>query len=84
MIVANFSALPLDMGPVPLKYAQTIHELLRESVIRFVAGTMSFAIKASGFKVIEDFNKMPADADVQREIADVDLDYIRDKPALFS
>lgn len=83
MIVADFSTIPMGTGTSASQYVQAVHELLRQSGIKFVAGPMSTAVEASSFeqlfKVIEEANKKLADMGVQRIITSIHIDYRLDK-----
>jgi uncharacterized protein (TIGR00106 family) len=83
MIVADFCTIPMGTGTSASQYVQAVHELLRQSGIKFVAGPMSTAVEASSFeqlfKVIERANKNLADMGVQRIITSIHIDYRLDK-----
>lgn len=83
MIVAEFSTTPMGTGTSASNYVLAIHELLRESGVKFVPGPMSTAIEANSFaelfKAIELANKKLADMGVQRIITAVRIDYRLDK-----
>ncbi|MFZ2472541.1 MAG: MTH1187 family thiamine-binding protein [Methanothrix sp.] len=83
MIVADFATIPLGEGTSASQYVLAVHELLRQSGIKFAAGPMSTAIEASSFEqlfeVIEKANKELAKMGVKRIITSVHIDYRLDK-----
>jgi uncharacterized protein (TIGR00106 family) len=83
MIVADFSTIPMGTGTSASQYVRTVHELLNQSGIKFVAGPMSTAVEASSFErlfeLIEEANKKLADMGVQRIITTIHIDYRLDK-----
>jgi len=83
MIVADFATIPMGEGTSASQYVLAVHELLRQSGIKFAAGPMSTTIEASSFEqlfgVIEAANKMLAKMGVQRIITSVHIDYRLDK-----
>ena len=83
MIVADFATIPMGTGTSASDYVQAVHELLRQSGIKFAAGPMSTAIEASSFEqlfaVIEKANKKLAEMGAQRIITSVRIDYRLDK-----
>jgi uncharacterized protein (TIGR00106 family) len=83
MIVADFTTIPMGTGTSASQYVLAVHELLRQSGIKFVAGPMSTAVEASSFEqlfdVIEEANKKLADMGVQRIITSIHIDYRLDK-----
>ena len=83
MIVADFAIIPMGTGTSASHYVLAVHELLRQSGIKFVAGSMSTAIEASTFEeifgVIEKANEKLAEMGVQRIITTVHIDYRLDK-----
>jgi uncharacterized protein (TIGR00106 family) len=83
MIVADFTTIPMGTGTSASQYVQAVHELLRQSGIKFVAGPMSTAVEASSFeqlfKVIEEANKKLADLGVRRIVTSIHIDYRLDK-----
>jgi len=83
MIVADFTIIPMGTGTGASQYVQAVHELLRRSGIKFVAGPMSTAVEAGSFEqlfeVIEEANKKLADMGVQRIITSIHIDYRLDK-----
>ncbi|MBN1235146.1 MAG: MTH1187 family thiamine-binding protein [Methanotrichaceae archaeon] len=83
MIVADFATIPLGSGTSASHYVKAVHELLRQSGIKYAAGPMSTAIEASSFEqlfeVIEKANKKLAEMGVQRIITSVQIDYRLDK-----
>ena len=83
MIVADFTTIPMGTGTSASQYVLAVHELLRRSGIKFVAGPMSTAVEASSFeqlfKVIEEANKKLAKMGVDRIITSIHIDYRLDK-----
>lgn len=83
MIVAEFSTIPMGTGTSASNYVLAIHELLRESGVKFVPGPMSTAIEANNFeelfRMIELANKKLAEMGVQRIITSIRIDYRLDK-----
>jgi uncharacterized protein (TIGR00106 family) len=83
MIVADFSTIPMGAGTCASQYVLAVHELLRQSGIKFVAGPMSTAVEVSGFEqlfeVIEKANKKLENMGVQRIITSIRIDYRMDK-----
>lgn len=83
MIVAEFSTIPMGTGTSASNYVLAIHELLRESGVKFVPGPMSTAIEANSFaelfKAIELANQKLAEMGVQRIITAIRIDYRLDK-----
>ncbi|MCK9441932.1 MAG: MTH1187 family thiamine-binding protein [Methanothrix sp.] len=83
MIVADFATIPMGEGTSASQYVLAVHELLRQSGIKFAAGPMSTAIEASSFEqlfeVIEKANKKLATMGVKRIITTVHIDYRLDK-----
>jgi uncharacterized protein (TIGR00106 family) len=83
MIVADFATIPMGTGTSASQYVRAVHELLRQSGIKFAAGPMSTVIEASSFEqlfsVIEMANKKLAKMGVQRIITTVHIDYRLDK-----
>jgi uncharacterized protein (TIGR00106 family) len=83
MIVAEFSTIPMGTGTSASNYVLAIHELLRESGVKFVPGPMSTAIEANSFaelfKAIELANLKLAEMGVQRIITAIRIDYRLDK-----
>ena len=83
MIVADFATIPMGTGTSASYYVLAVHELLRQSGIKFAAGPMSTAIEASSFEelfgVIEKANEKLAKMGVQRIITTVHIDYRLDK-----
>ena len=83
MIVADFTTIPMGTGTSASQYVRAVHELLRQSGIKFVAGPMSTAVEASSFeqlfKVIEEANKKLADLGVRRIVTSIHIDYRLDK-----
>jgi uncharacterized protein (TIGR00106 family) len=83
MIVADFATIPMGTGTGASQYVLAVHELLRQSDIKFVAGPMSTAVEAESFgqlfEVIEEANKELANMGVQRIITTIHIDYRLDK-----
>jgi len=83
MIVADFATIPMGTGTSASHYVLAVHELLRQSGIKFAAGPMSTAIEASSFEelfgVIEKANEKLAKMGVQRIITTVHMDWRLDK-----
>ena len=83
MIIADFTTIPMGAGTGASQYVLAVHELLRQSGIKFVAGPMSTAVEASSFEqlfeVIEEANKKLADMGVQRILTSIHIDYRLDK-----
>lgn len=83
MIVADFATIPMGAGTSASRYVLAVHELLKESGIKFTAGPMSTAIEASSFEqlfeVIEEANNKLAEMGVQRIITSIHIDYRLDK-----
>jgi uncharacterized protein (TIGR00106 family) len=83
MIIAEFSTIPMGAGTSASNYVLAIHELLRESGVKFVPGPMSTAVEANSFeglfKTIELANKKLAEMGVQRIITSILIDYRLDK-----
>lgn len=83
MIVAEFSTIPMGTGTSASNYVLAIHELLRESGVKFVPGPMSTAIEANSFKelfrAIELANQKLAEMGVPRIITAMRIDYRLDK-----
>lgn len=83
MIVADISIVPMGKGTSASHYVQAVHELLRQSGLKYTAGPMSTAIEAKNFDQIfsaaEKANKMLAEMGVQRIITTVRIDYRLDK-----
>jgi uncharacterized protein (TIGR00106 family) len=83
MIVADFATIPMGEGTAASQYVLAVHELLRQSGIKFVACPMSTAIEISSFEqlfeVIEMANKKLAEMGVMRIITSVHIDYRLDK-----
>jgi uncharacterized protein (TIGR00106 family) len=83
MFVADFVTIPMGTGTSASDYVQAVHELLRQSGIKFAAGPMSTAIEVSSFEqlfgAIEKANKKLAEMGVQRIITSVHIDYRLDK-----
>lgn len=73
----------MGTGTSASNYVLAIHELLRESGVRFVPGPMSTAIEANSFaelfKAIELANLKLAEMGVQRIITAIRIDYRLDK-----
>lgn len=82
MIVAEFSTIPMGTGTSASEYVLAIHEILRESGVKFVPGPMSTAIETNSFEqlfeIIEKANRKLAEMGVQRIITSVHIDYRRD------
>jgi len=83
MIVADISTIPMGKGTSASHYVQAVHDLLRQSGLKYAAGPMSTAIEAQSFdqifSAVERANKMLADMGVQRIITTVRIDYRLDK-----
>ena len=83
MFVADFATIPMGTGTSASHYVLAVHELLRQSGIKFAAGPMSTAIEASSFEelfgVIEKANEKLAKMGVQRIITTVHMDWRLDK-----
>lgn len=83
MIVAEFSVIPMGAGTSAGRYIRAVHEMLKNSGIRFVPGAMSTAIEAESIEqicmIIERANKILTDMEVQRVITTVTIDYRLDK-----
>ncbi len=82
MIVAEFSTIPMGTGTSASEYVLAIHEILRESGVKFLPGPMSTAIETNSFEqlfeIIEKANRKLAEMGVQRIITSVHIDYRRD------
>ena len=82
MIVAEFSTIPMGAGTSASEYVLAIHEILRESGVKFVPGPMSTTIETDSFEqlfeIIKNANRKLADMGVQRIITSVHIDYRRD------
>lgn len=82
MIVAEFSTIPMGTGTSASEYVLAIHEILRESGVKFVPGPMSTSIETNSFEqlfeMIEKANKKLAEMGVQRIITSIHIDYRRD------
>jgi uncharacterized protein (TIGR00106 family) len=83
MIVADFATIPMGTGTSASDYVQAVHEILRQSGIKFAACPMSTVIEVSSFEqlfgAIEKANKKLAEMGVQRIITSVHIDYRLDK-----
>jgi uncharacterized protein (TIGR00106 family) len=83
MIIADFAVIPMGRGTSASDYVRAVHEMLRESGIKHVAGPMSTTIEAQGFDdlslVIENANKILAEMGVKRIITTLRIDYRLDK-----
>lgn len=83
MIIADISTIPMGKGTSASHYVQAVHELLRHSGLKYVAGPMSTAFEAQSFdqifSAVEKANKMLAEMGVQRIITTVRIDYRLDK-----
>ena len=82
MIVAEFSTIPMGAGTSASEYVLAIHEILRESGVKFFPGPMSTAVETNSFEqlfeIIEKANRKLAEMGVQRIITSVHIDYRRD------
>ncbi|MDD4161234.1 MAG: MTH1187 family thiamine-binding protein [Methanothrix sp.] len=85
MIVADFATIPMGTGTSASHYVLAVHDILRQSGIKFAAGPMSTAIEVSSFQelfeVIEMANKKLAEMGAKRIITSVHIDYRMDKDA---
>lgn len=83
MIVADFATIPMGTGTSASRYVLAVHELLKESGIKFAAGPLSTSIEVSSFEqlfeVIEQANNKLAGMGVQRIITSIRIDYRLDK-----
>ncbi|MDM7935625.1 MAG: MTH1187 family thiamine-binding protein [Methanothrix sp.] len=85
MIVADFATIPMGTGTSASRFVLAVHDLLRESGIRFVPGPMSTAVEVESFgqlfEVVERANRRLAEMGVPRIVTAVHIDYRLDKPA---
>lgn len=83
MIVAEFSVIPIGTGTSASRYISAVHQILKDSGIKFLPGPMSTAIEAGSFEeifeAVEKANKKLAEMGVQRIITSVRIDYRLDK-----
>jgi len=83
MIVAEFSIVPMGEDTSASRYVRAVHQVLRDSGLKFVPGPMSTALEAESlgeiFRAIEKANEVLAHIGVQRLITSVKIDYRRDK-----
>jgi uncharacterized protein (TIGR00106 family) len=83
MIVADFSMVPMGSGTSAAKYIRAVYDILRESGVKFVPGTMSTSVETRSFEelfgLIEKANQRLKEMGVQRIITSVNIDYRLDK-----
>ncbi|HII06272.1 MAG TPA: MTH1187 family thiamine-binding protein [Methanotrichaceae archaeon] len=83
MIVAELSMIPMGTGTSAGKYVRAIHQVLRESGLKFVPGPMGTALESGSmaeiFKVIERADEVLAGMGVGRIITSVKIDHRLDK-----
>jgi uncharacterized protein (TIGR00106 family) len=83
MIVADFATIPMGDGTSASQYVRAVHELLRQSGIKYAEGPMSTAIEVNSFEqlfsVIEKANAVLVEMGVQRIITTLRIDYRLDK-----
>ena len=83
MIVADFSMVPMGSGTSASKYVRAVYDLLRESGVKFVPGSMSTSIETASFEelfdLLEKANRRLEDMGVQRIITSFKIDHRLDK-----
>ena len=83
MIVAELSMIPMGTGTSASKYVRAIHQVLRESGLKFIPGPMCTALEAGSmaeiFKTVERADEVLAGMGVGRIITTVKIDHRMDK-----
>jgi uncharacterized protein (TIGR00106 family) len=83
MIIADFSMVPMGSGTGAAKYIRAVHDLLKESNVKFLPGPMSTSVETKSFEelfdLIEKANQRLKEMGVQRIITSVNIDYRLDK-----
>jgi uncharacterized protein (TIGR00106 family) len=83
MIVADFSMIPMGSGTSASQYVKAIHEVLKDSGVKFVPGPMSTSVEVESledlFRIIEAANQRLQDMGVQRIITNIRIDLRLDK-----
>ncbi len=83
MIVADFSIIPMGSETSAGKYIRAVHDLLRESGVKFVPGPMSTSVETKSFEELFDqikkANQRLKDMGVKRIITSISIDYRLDK-----
>jgi uncharacterized protein (TIGR00106 family) len=83
MIVAELSMITMGTGTSASKYVRAIHQVLKESGLKFVPGPMCTVVEAGSmaeiFKVAERADEVLADMGVGRIITSVKIDHRLDK-----
>lgn len=83
MIVADFSMIPMGSGTSASQYVKAVHELLKNSGVKFVPGPMSTSVEVESleelFHVIDSANLTLQDMGVQRIITNIRIDRRLDK-----
>ena len=83
MIVAELSMIPMGTGTSASKYVRAVHQVLKESGLKFVPSPMCTVVEASSmaeiFKVVERADQVLAGMGVGRIITTVKIDHRLDK-----
>ena len=83
MIVADFSMIPMGSGTSASQYVRAIHEVLKDSGVKFLPGPMSTSLEVDSFeelfRIIDAANGRLKDMGVQRTITNIRIDYRLDK-----
>jgi uncharacterized protein (TIGR00106 family) len=83
MIVAELSMIPMGTGTSASKYVRAIHQVLRESGLKFVPSPMCTVVEAKSmaeiFKAVEKADQVLAGMGVGRIVTSVKIDHRLDK-----
>jgi uncharacterized protein (TIGR00106 family) len=83
MIVANFSLVPMGSETSAGKYIRAVHEMLRDSDVKFLPGPMTTSVETEGFdelfNIVKRSNEKLTEMGVRRVITTIGIDYRLDK-----
>ena len=83
MIVAELSMIPMGTGTSASKYVRAVHQVLKESGLKFVPSPMCTVVEAGSmaevFKVVERADEVLVGMGVGRIITTVKIDHRLDK-----
>ena len=83
MIVADFSMIPMGSGTSASQYIRAVHQVLKDSGVKFLPGPMSTSVEVESFeelfRVIDAANGRLKDMGVARIITNIRIDFRLDK-----
>lgn len=83
MIVAELSLIPMGTGTSASSYVRAVHQVLKDSGLKFVPGPMSTSIEAGSmkeiFEVVEKADAVLAEMGAGRIITTIKIDHRLDK-----